>query len=419
MGGYREQVASLQSQLDFHRGALDRKTEEKLESDRVYQSARESALTLQAEVKEAQSLAERLRADLDRSQAEAAHLRAQCEKKDEKISDSTGMYLDLQRAVAEERAAFNRELAQLKQQLNLMEQEKIQAAAECTITANTLSLASKELDQLRASHAQTQAQLAAREEELAHTRYAAIELAVANKEKERRELKIEELQRELMATLAQLSAIQMEHSNCVKDFDEKLRCEHEANVVQKCHLEHQLSAATEDARRQADAVTTLESQIKELRHALVHAEKNAESAAELGRATAQTEILKRRVEELLAERRVHDSHSAGRIKELEEEVRAGEVLRRKMHNIIQELRGNVRVFARVRPFLPSDGVSADGQCSPVISLRDNSSLRILRAGSDNHRPEDHSFAFDKAFGQSASQVLRAGCVVLILIQRRL
>ena len=27
----------------------------------------------------------------------------------------------------------------------------------------------------------------------------------------------------------------------------------------------------------------------------------------------------------------------------------------KMHNVIQELRGNVRVFARVRPFLPGDG----------------------------------------------------------------
>jgi hypothetical protein len=26
-----------------------------------------------------------------------------------------------------------------------------------------------------------------------------------------------------------------------------------------------------------------------------------------------------------------------------------------MHNLIQELRGNVRVYARVRPFLPADG----------------------------------------------------------------
>ena len=199
-------------------------------------------------------------------------------------------------------------------------------------------------------------------------------------------------------------AIQMEHSNCVKDFDEKLRCEQEANQSQKVCLEHHLTQATEEARRQADAVTTLESQIKELRHALVHAEKNAESAAELGRATAQTEILKRRIEELLSERRVHDSHSAGRIRELEEELRAGEALRRKMHNVIQELRGNVRVFARVRPFLPSDGVSADSQSAHVLSVRDHASLRIMKAAADNHRAEDHSFTFDKAFGQSASQV---------------
>ena len=30
-----------------------------------------------------------------------------------------------------------------------------------------------------------------------------------------------------------------------------------------------------------------------------------------------------------------------------------------MHNIIQELRGNVRVFARIRPFIPDDGKPDD------------------------------------------------------------
>jgi kinesin family protein C1 len=29
-------------------------------------------------------------------------------------------------------------------------------------------------------------------------------------------------------------------------------------------------------------------------------------------------------------------------------------VRRKMHNIIQELRGNIRVFCRVRPLIPSE-----------------------------------------------------------------
>ena len=38
-----------------------------------------------------------------------------------------------------------------------------------------------------------------------------------------------------------------------------------------------------------------------------------------------------------------------------------------MHNTIQELRGNVRVFARIRPCLPSDGkLEEEGSVAPFV-----------------------------------------------------
>ncbi|TFY69301.1 hypothetical protein EVJ58_g500 [Rhodofomes roseus] len=43
-----------------------------------------------------------------------------------------------------------------------------------------------------------------------------------------------------------------------------------------------------------------------------------------------------------------------RIAELEKETREAESVRRKLHNMVQELKGNIRVFCRVRPLLPSD-----------------------------------------------------------------
>lgn len=43
-----------------------------------------------------------------------------------------------------------------------------------------------------------------------------------------------------------------------------------------------------------------------------------------------------------------------RMKELEEKAREDELVRRKLHNLVQELKGNIRVFARVRPVLSSD-----------------------------------------------------------------
>lgn len=46
-----------------------------------------------------------------------------------------------------------------------------------------------------------------------------------------------------------------------------------------------------------------------------------------------------------------------------------------MHNTIQELRGNVRVFVRIRPFLPGDGVG--NETEPCIIPKNENSLKIV------------------------------------------
>ena len=96
---------------------------------------------------------------------------------------------------------------------------------------------------------------------------------------------------------------------------------------------------------------------------------------------------------------------AKKIAEYEDKLRAGEVQRRKLHNLVQELRGNVRVFARVRPFLPNDGLDMTKLPDPTITARgDMNSLRIYKAPANSEeRVEDHNFSFDKVFGPSVSQ----------------
>lgn len=101
---------------------------------------------------------------------------------------------------------------------------------------------------------------------------------------------------------------------------------------------------------------------------------------------------------------VEGSAAAIKIQELEDKLKAGEVQRRKLHNLVQELRGNVRVFARVRPYLPNDGIDFQNPPEPSIATRsDNVSLRIYKPAHDDTRAEDHSFTFDKVFGPSSSQ----------------
>lgn len=87
-----------------------------------------------------------------------------------------------------------------------------------------------------------------------------------------------------------------------------------------------------------------------------------------------------------------------RILELESQLLQGEQLRRQMHNAIQELRGNIRVFVRTRPFLPGDNQSND---SPVDVSPDGESLTIV----DRRNGSLLDFKFDKVFPPSAGQEL--------------
>ena len=87
-----------------------------------------------------------------------------------------------------------------------------------------------------------------------------------------------------------------------------------------------------------------------------------------------------------------------KIAEFEKERLAWEAIRRQMHNRIQELRGNIRVFVRTRPFLPNDG---NETCSAIDVSPDGESLEIMDARTN----APYSFKFDKVFPPSAGQDL--------------
>ena len=85
--------------------------------------------------------------------------------------------------------------------------------------------------------------------------------------------------------------------------------------------------------------------------------------------------------------------------DLEAQVHAGAKERRRMHNTIQELRGNVRVFARVRPFLPGDG-AADDDVPSVQPKADDVSLKLRLKGEEK---KEYSFSFDRVFKPEITQ----------------
>ena len=83
-----------------------------------------------------------------------------------------------------------------------------------------------------------------------------------------------------------------------------------------------------------------------------------------------------------------------RIEQLESEILKGEQIRRDLHNTIQELRGNIRVFVRTRPFLPGDIGSTQ---SSLDFHPDGENLAI------ENRSKSYDFKFDKVFTPSSGQ----------------
>ncbi|XP_063041508.1 kinesin-like protein KIFC1 isoform X2 [Engraulis encrasicolus] len=93
------------------------------------------------------------------------------------------------------------------------------------------------------------------------------------------------------------------------------------------------------------------------------------------------------------------------IVKMEEELYSGEMERRKLHNTIQELKGNIRVFCRVRPLLSDVGAEI-----PHIQLptHDNKAVVLAKSeeshtGRSGDTQKNYNFSFDHVFGPAASQ----------------
>ncbi|KAF8185960.1 kinesin-domain-containing protein [Pholiota molesta] len=121
------------------------------------------------------------------------------------------------------------------------------------------------------------------------------------------------------------------------------------------------------------------------------------------------------------------------VEDLKREAMDSELVRRKLHNMVQELKGNIRVFCRVRPVLPSDIVTYSGSLSSSGSTssrsdsgsidtekakeelqanllfpdaRDHKEIVVASSSSSatgQERKEVYNFGFDRVFEPECSQ----------------
>lgn len=79
---------------------------------------------------------------------------------------------------------------------------------------------------------------------------------------------------------------------------------------------------------------------------------------------------------------------------LEARATEGEIVRRRLHNTLQELRGNLRVLARVRPILENERTSSH---EPAVWTEGDDAVCV------RYKERIQRFTFDGAFGFASSQ----------------
>ncbi|XP_071696962.1 kinesin-like protein KIN-14N [Rutidosis leptorrhynchoides] len=88
-----------------------------------------------------------------------------------------------------------------------------------------------------------------------------------------------------------------------------------------------------------------------------------------------------------------------RLAEAESKVIEGEILRKKLHNTVLELKGNIRVFCRVRPLLLDEGVEKE-----IKTITFPTTYETLGRGMEVvQHGQSHPFMFDKVFTPQSSQ----------------
>ncbi|XP_074654026.1 carboxy-terminal kinesin 2-like isoform X1 [Tubulanus polymorphus] len=168
-----------------------------------------------------------------------------------------------------------------------------------------------------------------------------------------------------------------------------------------------------------DEARQLQQQLKTATDDLVKVERELKGQLEeLNNNCTQIKLEKQQVSELFESTRKNledmtssDKQKAETIEKQKIQILEHETNRRKLHNTIQELRGNIRVFCRVRPLIGEELKITDGVISHMNfpDQEDNKVLEMERLDAKDlnettmSSKKKHEFTFDRVFNPESKQ----------------
>ncbi|KAF8449247.1 P-loop containing nucleoside triphosphate hydrolase protein [Boletus edulis BED1] len=228
--------------------------------------------------------------------------------------------------------------------------------------------------------------------------------------------------RQLVDSTEQLEQLRLKHAKEVSEFE--IQLQKRTNEIRQ--LSEDLRGTKADLGRERTNVTSLKSMISNQSAAQISL--NAQmNALQTERDALQAQL--DTVTSTASEQNLDHQSALRRIAFLEQEAREAEMVRRKLHNMVQELKGNIRVFCRVRPVLPRElaspatggtrsGPSSNGSANPedlaktlVADIgfpdkRDYKEIVLTSTSSSamgQERKEVYAFSFDRVFEPESTQ----------------
>jgi len=402
---YRDEVATLKAEIKSQSCQAVKFSDQKDLLDSKKQELASEMLLAQSRLREFESSNVRYEKDIERYSAECDRLRESLTQKDADLRSTINSLQEIQRQANHEKTGIRQELSLCQARVQTLEEERLDSTSQLAAKREEVAGLGKELAQAKEASLALEGRVAQQEVQAISNRESVVQLEVERELRLRCEVREEAERRERIGANALLLATQSECQRTMREVEEKSSRATEALQAQMAALAAAHSASQEEVRHQSAVAAGLEMEVKQLHSELENASVNHESVEKLGKVTGELEVMRRKHQELTDEAASSEKGDKARCAEFEEKLRVGETMRRKLHNLVQELRGNVRVFARVRPFLPNDGLDMASLPEPTIAARgDMNSLRIARKGRTNEeRDEDHAFTFDKVFGPSSTQ----------------
>ncbi|ETO67991.1 hypothetical protein, variant 1 [Phytophthora nicotianae P1976] len=401
----QEQLSKTREELVLVQKDLDNYTDKSINAANNLNDERERRTRTEMEKCTLEAKNQALETRVSSAEKEVAELKEKLQQKDGEVSNLVKSLTEIQKfnaSTSTKVEADKKELAdkveRLQTTIRNLERQESSSSTTARDLRNQLELEIKARKEAEQSEQQVCARMKVLESDLQENLQ---KVGVEGGVRQMLEDQVRELRTEHIAVNAQMEAVKAEMKRLQSaGVDSK-----EQHNMQIEILEERFRQERENFRSQIDRLqeekVSLESEVQTLRtRASTVRDGDVE---ELCKVKREADILRRRLTELTNQGAQSIAQKDSLILELQEKVKQGDKMRRAMHNTIQELRGNVRVFARTRPFLPSDHCDLN-TTTPVISCDfDGESLKLRRPGKNLSEPDTFAFTFDKVFPPSAGQ----------------